>query len=348
MNSKNSKTSMFRIPRVFEIVASFVKSSLPPRRPTMIRRVGVLEHNLCRVMVFPMPSHMSRSFTIEFWMRPNLMNNISLTNYFFKLDFDTKNMKEFVLGLENTNCGQKLICSIGHHSLFSSDVPYVGWLHFSLSFQVGEEKDTLAYKIIVSRSTSHKKSLWDSEFAKKSMKKCFERKEVGFPLFINTEGRASRFILASPGICGGCFSDVRLWAFAFHRDPTPTLERKPQCEGRLKGNEDWLLHYWPLDEVSGSIAKNICTDRRASQDATRFAKMHEKQKDLIEKYNVFIQLSAANGSTDSHAKFGHFDDSETFFRSKSVPAFIDTEGSKGATMFALAYLFKHPTDNFGT
>ncbi len=45
-----------------------------------------------------MPSHMSRSFTIEFWMRPNLMNNISLTNYFFKLDFDTKNMKEFVLG----------------------------------------------------------------------------------------------------------------------------------------------------------------------------------------------------------------------------------------------------------
>ena len=340
----NSESTIFRIPRVFEIVSSFVKTALPPRSPTNIRRVGVLEHNLCRVMVFPMPSHMSRSFTIEFWMRLNFTNNLEVWNSFFHLDFGN-NMKPFTLSLSDSNCGKDLYTTMmGPSSVFSSNVPYGGWLHFSLSFQVGEKKDTLSYRGIVSRSTN---------VTKKSVGKCFERKEIGGNCFINTEGRPSRFILASPGICGGCYSDVRLWAFPFHHPPaeTPPIPelKKPNWKGRLVGSEEWLLHYWPLDEVSGSIARNICTDRRASQDATRFAKSHEKQSDLIEKYKIFIQLTAANGSEDSHAKFGYFkDQKDEFVLSTYVPAFINTEGSEGATMFALAYLFQHPTTNFGT
>ena len=316
--------SALRVKRIFQTICSFVKSNLPPRRPTMIRRIGVREHNLCRVLVFPMPPRM-KSFTIEFWMRPHLANSKTNTR-FFHLDFQDKSSdSSFWIGLNDVYPAR---------IISESDIPYTGWLHFSLSFRVqkaiGSQQDILSLCGVVSRTTTRKK-------LKKSME-CITMKRY------HNGTIPSRFILASPAMGGGSYSDVRLWAFAFHHDEKSSRQLRSRCQGRLRGNENWLLHYWPLDEVSGSVARNICSDKRSSEALNSFAKSHKEQKDLIEKYKVFIQLTAANGSEDSCAPFGHFkSDKDEFVLSKSVPAFVNVDGPEGATMFALAYLFRYPT-----
>jgi hypothetical protein len=344
--NKTGRPRVFQNARILQTVSTFCKSTLPPRRPTMIRRAGFGDMTMCRVMKFPLPY--MKKFTIEFWMRPYAFTTSDDFFTFFTIgDFTLGYDDVFSMGFKDCSVSKTIL--INHQevqTLFKDD--YCGWLHFSISFHFNRDLDI---GIAISRpANTPGKTIT-------TVRRQTRRTNLG-------KSRPTEFILPCPAFGGGSYSDVRLWNDAFLVDGK-TNENflnflLSRCQARLVGDEDFLIHYWPLDETKGCVARNICQDRRGSSKEllASFAQRFEEEDDdksarEIEKYKLFLETTAAN-CEDTNAKFGLFkfgifahNKKEEFFLSKSVSAFVDTFGGEGATMFACSHIFRYPLNLLG-